>query len=256
MATTYLELTNELLRELNELPLNATTFDGAVGVQQHVKDSVNKAYFDIVNYEPQWSFLSAGESGTTDPMYGNVSIDTVAGQRFYELKPSSDSIVNDYGSIDWDNFYITTVGVTGESAPYTGKNLEYCTLEQWKRFRRVPENLDDADTQNHGEPNIVIRSPDARKFGLSPIPDKVYKVWFYAYNLPTKLAAHTDTLVFPDMYAPVLLARARYYIWQFKDNPQAAAFALDDYKKGLRSMRSNLLEPTPFFISDDRVRFV
>ena len=58
------------------------------------------------------------------------------------------------------------------------------------------------------------------------------------------------------MYAPVLLARARYYIWQFKDNPQAAAFALDDYKKGLRSMRSNLLEPSPFFISDDRVRFV
>ena len=256
MASTFLDLTNEVLRELNELPLTTGNFDTAIGVQQHVKDSVNKAYFDIVNYEPQWAFLAAGESGTTDPMYGNVSVDTVAGQRFYELKPSSDSIFDDYGSVDWDNFYITTVGVDGESAPYTSKNLEYCTLEQWKKFRRVHENLDDADTQSYGVPNIIIRSPDSRKFGLSPIPDKVYKVWFYAYNQPTKLSAFGDTLAFPDMYAPVLLARARYYIWQFKDNPQAAAFALDDYKKGLRSMRSNLLEPTPFFITDDRVRLV
>ena len=256
MASTYLDLTNELLRELNELPLTTSTFATAVGVQQHVKDSVNKAYLDIVNYEPQWPFLSAGESGTTDPMYGNVVVDTVAGQRFYELKAASDSITTDYGSVDWDNFYLTTVGVDGESAPYTGKNLEYCTLEQWKRFRRVGENLEDADTQNHGVPNIIIRSPDSRKFGLSPIPDKVYTVWFYAYDLPTKLNAHGDTIVFPDMYAPVLLARARYYIWQFKDNPQAAAFALEDYKKGLRSMRSNLLEPTPSYFKDDRMRFV
>ena len=205
MATTYLQLTNELLRELNELPLTTANFATAVGVQQHVKDSVNKAYLDIVNYEPQWPFLATAESGTTDPMYGNVVVDTVAGQRFYELKTASDSITTDYGSVDWDNFYLTTVGVDGESAPYTGKNLEYCTLEQWKRFRRVGENLDDADTQNHGVPNIIIRSPDSRKFGLSPIPDKVYKVWFYAYDLPTKLDEHADTLLFPDMYAPCLL---------------------------------------------------
>jgi hypothetical protein len=58
------------------------------------------------------------------------------------------------------------------------------------------------------------------------------------------------------MYSSVLLAKARYYIWQFKDNPQAAAFALDDYKKGLRSMRSNLIEPSPTYIKDDRMRFV
>jgi len=62
--------------------------------------------------------------------------------------------------------------------------------------------------------------------------------------------------VFPEMYTSVLLAKARYYIWQFKDNPQAAAFALEDFKKGLRSMRSNLLEPTPTYIKDDRMRFV
>tara|TARA_B110000858_G_scaffold74328_1_gene86394 strand:- start:2861 stop:3631 length:771 start_codon:yes stop_codon:yes gene_type:complete len=255
MATTYLELTNELLRELNEIPLTASDFPTAVGVQAHVKDTVNKAYFDMINQEPQWPFLSAGESGEVNPMYGNVYVETVIGQRYYELKASSDSIINDYGSVDWDNFYLTTVGVSGETAPYTGTNLRYVTNEQWKTFRRVSENLDQADTTTYGTPNSLIRSPDARKFGLSPIPDKVYRVWFYAWDLPTKFTNPTDTVVFPEMYSTTLLARARYYIWQFKDNPQAAAFALDDYKKGMRSMRSNLIEPTPFYMSDDRVRY-
>ena len=241
MSTTYLDLTNELLRELNEVTLTNATFPNAVGVQQHVKDSVNRAYFDIITQEPQWPFLSVAESGTVDPMYGNVFVETVIGQRFFELKPASSNITTDYSSIDWDNFYLTTVGVSGESPPYISRNLKFLTT---------------ADTQNHGVPSAVIRSPDSRKFGLSPIPDKVYRVWFYAWNLPTRLVAHSDTIVFPDLYTGVLQARARYYIWQFKDNPQAAAFALEDYKKGLRSMRSNLIEPTPTYIKDDRMRFV
>lgn len=256
MSTSYLNLTNELLRELNEVTLTSGSFATAVGVQQHVKDSINRAYFDIITEEPQWPFLSAGESGDVDPMYGNVYVDTIQGQRFYELKPASDSIKTDYGSIDWDNFYATTVGVAGETAPYTGKNLSFMTTEAWKTFRRVSENLDDADSQTFGVPNSVIRSPDSRKFGLSPIPDKVYRVWFYAWNLPTKFTSYSDEIVFPEMYSTVLLARARYYIWQFKDNPQAASFAMDDYRKGLRSMRSNLIEAAPTTIKDDRVRFI
>jgi len=256
MATTYLELTNMLLRELNEVALTAANFDAAIGVQQHVKDSVNKAYFDIVIDEPKWPFLAVATSGTTNPMYGNKQIETVAGTRWYELKPSSDSIKNDYGAIDWDNFYLTTEGVTGETAPYEGENLRFMTTEDWKDYRRVNENLDAADTQTYGKPNVVIRSPDSRMFGLSPIPDKVYNIWFYAYVQPTKLNLYSDEVLIPDMYANVLLAKARYYIWQFKDNPQAAAFALEDYKFSYRQMRSNLMENQPVYLKDDRTRFV
>ena len=226
-----------------------------MGIQKHAQDAVNRAYWDIVIEEPQWPFLATAESGATDPMYGNVYVETVAGTRWYELKASSSSITADYSSIDWDNFYLTTVGVSGESAPYVARNIRYATTEAWKDFRRLSENLDDADTQKWGEPNIVIRSPDSRKFGLSPIPKKVYRIWYFAWDLPTALSAHGDTIVFPEMYTPVLLAKARYYIWQFKDNPQAAAFALDDFRKGLRSMRSNLLEPGPTYVKDDRVAF-
>jgi|TARA_R110000824_G_scaffold374502_1_gene565054 hypothetical protein len=253
---TFLNLTNELLRELNEVILTSSNFSSAVGVQQHAKDSVNRAYLDIVNEEPQWPFLATAESGATDPMYGNAYIETVAGTRWYELKPTSSSITTDYGSVDWDNFMLTTVGVSNEAAPYTIKNLKYTTTEEWKDYLRISENQDDANTTQYGVPSRVIRSPDARNFGLSPIPDQVYRIWFFAWDLPTELDVYGDTIVFPDIYRTVLLARARYYIWQFKDNPQAAAFALDDYKKGIRMMRSTLLEPTPSYFKDDRIGFI
>jgi len=109
---------------------------------------------------------------------------------------------------------------------------------------------------NWGEPRRVFKSPDNRKFGLSPIPDDTYRVWFYAYNLPTELSLYSDQTVIPNIYKPVLLARARYFIHQFKENSQAAAFALEDYRRGLRLMKSNLMEPAPDYMKDDRVRFV
>jgi len=255
MATTYLDLTNEVLRELNEIPLTAANFADAKGFQKFVKDTVNKSIFDIANEEPQLPFFSAGVSGSTDPFYGNVTVATVAGQRFYTLKADSSSITTDYASIDWDDFYVTTINVSGETAPYVSKGLRFLTLDDWKRYYRDSENEDDANSQNYGEPKFVIKSPDSRKFGLSPIPDKVYNIHFYAFVRPTALSAYDDSMVLPEQYSNIVTARMRYYVWQFKESPQQAAFALDDYKKGMKSMKSNLMNPTPKYMTDDRRYF-
>ena len=255
MATTYLDLSNEVLRELNEVVLTSGSFASATGIQGFVKDAINKALFDLANDEPQLPFFSAGVSGSTDPFYGNVTVATVAGQRWYTLKASSSSITSDYAAVDWDDFYITTINVSGESAPFTSTGLKYLTLTDWKRYYRDAENADDANTQNYGEPKYVYKSPDHRKFGLSPIPDKVYNVHFYAFEKPTALSAFSDTIVMPDQYKNVLTAKARYYVHQFKDNLQQAAFALEDYKKAVRVMKSNLINPQPKYMTDDRRYF-
>jgi hypothetical protein len=255
MATTYLDLTNEVLRELNEIPLTSANFADAIGLQKFVKDTVNKSIFDIANEEPQLPFFSAGVSGATDPFYGNVTVATVAGQRWYTLKAGSSSITTDYASIDWDDFYVTTINVSGETAPYVSKGLRFLTLDDWKRYYRDSENEDDANSQTYGEPKFVIKSPDSRKFGLSPIPDKVYNVHFYAFVRPTALSAYDDTMVLPEQYSNIVTARMRYYVWQFKESPQQAAFALDDYRKGMKHMKSNLMNPTPKYMTDDRRYF-
>ena len=254
MATTYLDLTNEVLRELNEIPLTSANFANATGLQKFVKDAVNKSIFDIANQEPQLPFFSAGVSGGTDPFYGNVTVASVAGQRWYTLKADSSSITTDYASIDWDDFYITTINVSGESSPYVSKGLKFLTLDDWKRYYRDSENADDANS-THAEPIHVIKSPDSRKFGLSPIPDKVYNVHFYAFTKPTALDAHGDTMALQEQYSNVVTARTRYYVWQFKESPQQAMMAADDYKKGMKSMKSNLMNPTPKYMTDDRTYF-
>jgi hypothetical protein len=255
MATTYLTITNEILRELNEVQLTSANFSSAVGIQAFVKESINRSLRDVANEEPQLPFFAAAASGGTDPFYGNVTVATVAGTRWYVLKSGSSSITTDYSSIDWDDFYMTTISVSGESAPYVSRGLKFLSLTDWRRYLRDSENADDADTQVYGEPRYVIRSPDHRKFGLSPIPDKVYNVHFYAYTIPTVLSAHGDTLVLPDQYAPILQARTRYYVHQFKESLQQAAFALDDYKKGMKYMKSNLINPQPKSMTDDRIYF-
>ena len=255
MATTYLDLSNEVLRELNEVVLTSGSFASATGIQGFVKDAINKSLFDVANAEPQLPFFSAGVSGSTDPFYGNVTVATVAGQRWYTLKASSSSITSDYAAVDWDDFYITTINVSGESAPFTSTGLKYLTLTDWKRYYRDAENADDADTQSYGEPKYVYKSPDHRKFGLSPIPDKVYNVHFYAFEKPTALLAYDDTIPMPEQYSNVLTARTRYYVHQFKENIQQAAMALDDYRKALRHMKSNLINPQPKYMTDDRRYF-
>ena len=206
MATTFLTLTNDVLRELNEIELTSANFATAKGIQNFVKNSINKSLNDIANEEPQLPFFAVAASGGTDPFYGNVTVETTAGTRWYLLKSGSSSITTDYASIDWDDFYLTTIGVSGETTPYTSRGLKFITLDDWTRYLRDAENDDDADTQNYGEPRFIIRSPDSRKFGVSPIPDKVYRVWFFAWDLPTALSAHGDAIVFPDMYTSVLLA--------------------------------------------------
>jgi len=101
-----------------------------------------------------------------------------------------------------------------------------------------------------------MRNPDGRRVGMSPIPDKAYRIYFYAWERPTKLSSYADPVAIPDQFVSVLVSRARYYAWQRKENPQQAAIADNEYQKGLRAMREQTIDAAPKAFTDDRVRFV
>jgi len=106
-AHTFLEITNSILSELNEVQLTSAGFNNAKGIQQFVKSAVNRAYFDIANENPEFPWLSTSCSGTDVQEYGNTFVDTTAGQRWYFLRKHSSGAhgtAQDYGRIDWDNF--------------------------------------------------------------------------------------------------------------------------------------------------------
>jgi hypothetical protein len=250
---TYLDLCNTILRELNEVELTSTTFTSALGIQKFVKDTINRAYFDICNAEDKWNFLSVGDP--LNDYYGNAVIETVAGTRWYDLQ-SAQTLLNQYSFIDYDNIVLTEEGVSGKTAPFEVFKLQPLSLSNWQRLYGVQEAKDNLFLQSYGIPRRVIRGPANDKIGFSPIPDGVYKIYFYAYAQPTELTASTDTVVFPKQYTSVLLARARYYVHQFKDNMSQAQLSEVEFQKGLRTMREQLLEPFPVVMDDRRSVYV
>ncbi len=250
---TYLDLTNTLIRELNEVELTSVTFTSALGIQKYIKDSINRAYFDFCTSEDKWSFLSVGDPSNN--YYGNTYVETTSGTKWYDLR-SSQTILNEYSFIDWDNIIVTEEGVSGKTAPYEIHRLQPMSISSWQRTYGLDEARDKSDSQTYGIPRRVIRVPENNKLGLSPCPDGVYRIYFYAYAQPTELTAHGDTIVFPKQYTSVLLARARYYVHQFKDNMSQAQLSDVEFQKGLRSMREQLIEPFPETMDDRRSIYV
>ena len=113
---TYLDLTNTIIRELNEVELTTSNFaSGATGVQKLIKDQINRAYFDICNAEDKWSFLAVGDPSNN--YYGNVNVETVSGTRWYKFNTSSTGVTTDYSFIDYENVTLTEEGVSGKDAP-------------------------------------------------------------------------------------------------------------------------------------------
>lgn len=252
MATTYMQAVNDILTETNEVELNAGNFSSTVGIQNYVKNAVNRAYLELCAKEAEWPFLSLAAITSQDPFPGNTYIETVPGTRWYLLKTNSASLAEDYSSIDWEGFYLTTQGVAGEVLPYDQEPLQYISKDDWLNKYAANEN-DEASRGEYDIPKRVIKSSDGRYVGLSPIPDKVYRLYFTAWVQPTKLVAPDDVFIVPDKYIPVLLHRARYYVHAFKENVELSDRAERDWAQGLREMRRRLMGMDGEYMRDDRV---
>ena len=65
MASSYLVLINNVLRDLNEVELTSSNFSSSRGVQTAVKDYVNRGIDDIINADTEWPFTVINKSFTT-----------------------------------------------------------------------------------------------------------------------------------------------------------------------------------------------
>jgi hypothetical protein len=88
MATTYLTLTNRVLRELNETELTSSTFASSRGIQTAVKDFVNKGIHDIYN-----------ETGEIPLLYTRTTQNLFVGDNEYDFPA-------DFRKADMDSFVL------------------------------------------------------------------------------------------------------------------------------------------------------
>ena len=130
--------------------------------------------------------------------------------------------------IDWDNILITDPADANSTV-----KLEFIEYAQITR-----------KNYETGKPFYVYQTPNNDYIGLYPRPDSlVFTVDYLAWKEPTLLVNDSDTLPFEDRYYPVLVSRARYYLWMFRENSQQASMALNEYEENLRTMLRNLVSP-------------
>lgn len=224
--STYLELTNMLLRKLLDTELTSSNFASATSTQATAKDCIREAVQEIYQEETNWPFRYRTGSQT-------LSI----GVEQYALPTSTGDEVN---SVDWKSFRIQESSSLGVSTT----PLEYISHDEWKRWLRPAD--EDSETVGRQMPKFVYLTPGATagnylRFGVSPSPDQAYTVLFDYSAIYPAFSAYSDDPGIPSRFDYVIIDMALKRFYMFKDNSEQAAYWAGEAKKGLAVMRRNLM---------------
>ena len=193
MATTYITLVNDLLRRLNEVPLNTAGdgFSTAKNVQAIAKDAINNAIREILQDGHQFPFL---KTTTTQTL--------TAGTGTYDLP-------TDMASVDWDTFYLQALSSAGNTA----RSLPTIPFEEYVRiYKAIEEN---SGTGARSSPDLVYQTSE-EKFGVTPLPDAAYVIEYVYYKFPADLSAFDDEMIIPDRFKYIIIDGAMVYMMRFR----------------------------------------
>jgi len=217
MSTTYLALTNDLLRRINEVQLTTANFATAKNVQAIAKDAINNSIREILQDGHQFPFLKTAQSQTL-----------TSGTATYDFP-------TDMASVDWDTFYVSQL----TSALNTAKPLPVVSFEEYTQKYRA---LDDSSgSGGYSAPNIVYQTAE-EKFGVTPIPDAAYIVDYIYYKFPSDLTLQSDTTIIPDRFRYIVVDGAMVYMMRFRSNEQSAQIHNQKFQDGIKVMRRLLLD--------------
>lgn len=215
---TFLDMTNEVLRRINEVPIVEADFSTTRNVQGLAKDAVNNSIRHILQSAQQWPYAII--------VYDQV---LVAGTREYNFPA-------DLSVIDYESFYIkpdTTLNTSGGA-------LGQMDHDQYQRYYRAAD--DQRVSGDFAEPTHVYKTQQS-KFGLTPTPDKTYTVEYKYWSFPADLSAATDTPIIPDRFKHVIVEGAMVFLMRFRSNEQAAAMHEKKFEDGINMMRRLLQQP-------------
>lgn len=221
---TYLSLTNELLRRINEVEMDSTTFETARNIQALAKDATNASVRAILNQGQEWPFLLVTQTQAT-----------VAGTAEYSLP-------TDCSSVDWDSFYIRQL-VDQTNVP---QKLEVMPYTEYLRHYRARD--ESGGTASREAPRRVYMTQDS-KFGLTPPPDKAYTIEYKYWSFPSEMSAYSDVCIIPDRFKGVIIDGGLMFLMMFRSNEQSAGMHKEKFDDGIRTMRRLLMDEPVFMAS-------
>lgn len=229
MATTYMELCNQVLRQLNEVELTSSTFATTKGIHAAVRDAVRFTIDDINSKHHKWPFNIVEDQSKT----------LTAGTEVYAFE-------SDYKIADWNSFYIYNDGTLNTSYHPLG-------LINRDQFLRYNRGLDeDSATSGRGRPDYVF--PWYGKFGVTKSPDKAYTLKYNYWKVPTALSAYDDQTTIPSEWDRVILLGTMWYGNLIKEDEAATNMAEQKYMNALLNMRTILINENVDIV-DSRINY-
>jgi len=215
---TFLNVTNELLRRLNEVTIDQSDFATVRNVQALAKDSVNSSVRKIIQSAQEWPFTLTTKEQTL-----------TAGTREYDFPA-------DMSSVDWESFYIKQLA----SKSNQPRKLAVIPYTEYLESYRPSDETGDSGS-GIAVPLRVYQTQE-EKFGVTPSPDDSYVIEYKYWTFPTAMTAFDDTCIIPDRFIHVVIDGAMMYMMRFRSNEQSAAVHQNDFVEGIKMMRRVLVD--------------
>lgn len=229
MPSTYIELTNRLLRRVNDVEIGESDFISVRGIQAAAKDYILDAVREINSSRIDWPFNAVEHSQNL-----------VKGIEEYAWPA-------DFTAADWESFQLQK----DDALDINHKQLQPISREEWYHNYRDMDYDSGMDGKNI--PDFVFPS-HGNGWGVTPSPDEVYAIKFRYYKNPIDLNAFDDQVTIPSKFDYVIMAGALYHMNLFKENSEGVAIAKRKFDDGIRDM-TNLYLPNPLYAYDSRVNF-
>ena len=220
MAYNFLGLVNAVNRRLNEVELTSSNFTSAVGFYSQAKDAVNAAIRYLNQSEYFWAFNHATKEQTLTANTSRYAFPT------------------DAKVINFNSFRIKENTTLGNATT----RITEIAYEDYLD-KHVEQEY--SSTVGQGVPTRVAQAPDL-EFVMTPEPDKAYELVYEYYTFPSDLSAATDAPTIPERFKHVIVDGAMHYGYLFRGNTQDAMVMKEKFDEGIKHMRSQLINRTPY----------
>lgn len=227
--STYLTLTNELLRRMGEVTLDVSQFSGARNVQDLAKSAINSSIREILHSAQEFPFTLVTQTQTM-----------TVGTGVYSLPANA-------SSVDWESFYLKKL-TSSNNAPAKLSAISY--TQYLEQFRSVEEMN---NTAGYTHPTHVYQTQDL-KFGVTPLPDAAYEIEYKYWQFPDSLVEDTDTCIIPSRFDTVIIDGGMTYMMLYRSNEQSAAIHREKFESGIKTMR-RLLCDEPLEVRSTAIRY-
>lgn len=216
---TFLNITNELLRRLNEVTIDQSEFATVRNVQALAKDAVNSSVRKVIQSAQEWPFTLTTYEQTL-----------VAGTGAYDFP-------TDMSSVDWDSFYIKQLA----SKLNTPRKMTVIPYTEYLETYRPSDDTGNVGGNGIGVPLRIYQTQE-EKFGVTPIPDDAYVIEYKYWTIPSSMNAFDDVCIVPDRFIHVVVDGAMMYMMRFRSNDQSAQIHQNDFVEGIKMMRRILVD--------------